>query len=56
MYRAPSGSAILGHALVTVRAHAVVLLPLLGISEGVIRLGNLLELLGSVLVALHCMV
>ena len=54
MYRAPAGSAILGHALVAVRAHVIVLLPLLGIPQGVVRLGHLLKLLGSILIALHC--
>ena len=52
-YRTPSCAPRLGHALVAVRAHAVVLLPLLGVPQRVVRLGHLLELLCSPLVTLQ---
>lgn len=53
-HRAPASPAVLGHALVAIGAHGVVLLALLGVPQRVVRLGHLLELLGRAVIPLQC--
>ena len=53
LYRTPSSSAVFCHALIAVCAHAIILLPLLRIPQGVVCFGHFLKLLGSILVTLR---